>query len=486
MISLMKRVFKPLLSFHSLRSQLLSRSLFILAGLLLIIGLFQYMFMKQFIYENVAMSLRGQIVNIPDKMLENEIDRAIADDTENARVLFPSVSMAYIDTHGGFHPLRSIENNTPPLLDQKTYHEAIKKSKETLNYEIIKDESGEGTLILLEQIKTESGLNGIVQIGTSTAPHQQILLRQISIYFYLASAGILMGLFTFLPVLKRTLIPLYSIMGTMEQLGAGNLNERLPATSSPQEIQRLSSSFNGMLERLEASFAVEKEAKEQMRRFIADASHELRTPLTSIHGFLEVLRRGAIRNQEQLESALYSMHGESERMKKLVEDLLLLAKMDYQETLQLENTLLDSLIRDMETQLRLLGGQRSVILSLAPAASVRIDQDKMKQVILNLFQNAVQHTDPVNGSITIELKQEKEWICLSVQDNGQGIVEEHLPFLFERFYRIESSRSRKSGGAGLGLAITKSIIELHGGLIQVSSREGEMTRFEIHLPLSGQ
>jgi two-component system OmpR family sensor kinase len=269
---------------------------------------------------------------------------------------------------------------------------------------------------------------------------------------------------------------------TVRRIDAGSLNERFPATQGQVEIDQLAHSFNGMLERLEASFEAEREAKEQMRRFIADASHELRTPLTSIHGFLEVLLRGAANNPEQLHRALKSMYGESERINKLVQDLLLLAKLDRSPTIRLEEGALDAVIRDMEPQLRLLAGERRVTFELEPNVNGRFDTDKMKQLVLNLFHNAVQHTDAAGGRIDILLRNSGDAMELVISDNGHGIPSEHLPHLFERFYRVDTSRVRKSGGAGLGLSISLSIVELHGGTIGVRSEEGRGTMFTVQLP----
>jgi two-component system OmpR family sensor kinase len=185
---------------------------------------------------------------------------------------------------------------------------------------------------------------------------------------------------------------------------------------------------------------------------------------------------------DKLHKSLKSMYAESERMKKLIQDLLLLAKLDRSPNLELGEREFDGLILEMESQLRMLAGNREVEFELTPEARTLFDVDKMKQVVLNLFQNAVQHTDPEKGRIALFLKPVGDGIELAVKDNGSGIPEEHLPHLFERFYRSESSRTRKYGGAGLGLAITQSLVELHGGSIRVESRVEEGSAFYVWLP----
>lgn len=211
-------------------------------------------------------------------------------------------------------------------------------------------------------------------------------------------------------------------------------------------------------------------------------SHELRTPLTSIHGFLEVLLRGAANQPDQLQKALKSMYSESARLNKLVHDLLLLAKLDRIPHFELTEGMLDTVILDMEPQLRILAGNRKLSLCLEPNMRCKYDTDKIKQVILNLFQNAVQHTDPEKGHIQISLYGRNNGVQLSVQDNGPGISATHLPHVFDRFYRSDSSRTRKYGGAGLGLSIAKAIVEAHGGTISVVSQEGKGSTFHVWLP----
>jgi two-component system OmpR family sensor kinase len=176
------------------------------------------------------------------------------------------------------------------------------------------------------------------------------------------------------------------------------------------------------------------------------------------------------------------MHGESTRMKKLVEDLLTLAKLDRAPQLQMTEVQLDQLILEMEPHLRMLAGERSVRFDLTAGIGGVCDSDKIKQVILNLFQNAVQHTDADDGEIAVILTAVGSQAELKIRDNGPGISEDHLPHLFERFYRSDSSRTRKHGGAGLGLAISQSIVEAHGGKIEVDSRPGEGSTFRVILP----
>lgn len=508
----------------SLRSQLLSRSLFILAVILLLLGVVQYMVTKDFLYRNNADAMMTQMRSLPRSVyMDNErserSDRFNSsttnnnDNTGNASdnmettplpkderkqglpfLFFPDTSLAHITSDGTFINLSGDYGITPPQLSDDAYEQLLVQLTPTMQtpnqtqipskYEIVKSEEGTEQLVVFMSAGPPGSQSGILQMGTKTSSLQSLLMNQLLLFLLLSLVALAAGLALYLPLLRRTLAPLSRVVTAVEQTDAGNLSERLPTQQGQQEIDQLADSFNGMLERLSASFEAEREAKERMRRFVADASHELRTPLTSIHGFLEVLLRGAAAKPEQLEVALKSMHGESTRLNKLVADLLLLAKLDQKAEQQLHlKAHLDEVLHDMQPQLEMLAGSRSLRMELADEADTLVDADKMKQVVLNLVHNAIQHTDAKSGEIGIALRQSgRDQIELCVRDNGTGIAPEHIASVFDRFYRSDSSRTRKYGGAGLGLSITRSIVEAHGGTIEVESELGRGTLFRIRLP----
>lgn len=475
--------YKSLFSHRSLRIQLLFRSLAILAALLTLIGLFQYALMRDFVYKNKASSIQGQIMAVPaDTWLQ-----LIADGGRNGLhrelVFIPGSNLAFIGLEGGYTFLSDgPENLNPPKLDQDFYMELLKE-RPGLNYKVVVNEGVQQLLVFHPIMKrSEERPVGLIQIGASTGPLKDLLMRQLLIFLLLSLTAMFFGLLTFLPVLRRTLVPLSNMIRTAEQIDAGNLARRFPGNQGQLEIDRLSESFNGMLERLETSFAAEKRAKEKMGRFIADASHELRTPLTSIQGFLDILLRGAAGQPAQLDKSLKSMRDESERLNKLVQDLIVLAKLEQEPSLNLREGMLDTVIWEMEAQLTILAGYRKVNWIIEPNMACTYDKDKIKQVILNLFQNAVQHTDPEKGRIWISMTKKGNGVLFSVEDNGPGIQDIHLPHIFDRFYRSDSSRTRKYGGAGLGLSITKSILDAHQGTIQVISEPGKGSIFQVWIP----
>jgi len=518
---------KHRLTTKSLRSQLLARSLFILAALLILIGSLQYVIMRDFLYRNQAEAMMSELRNIPrdlfgggwsmgnvpnkahksnDMNHENNAVQGGAPGADNEPQMPDNVpnydtanggrpnnpvfymldkSMAIIDLDGTYTDITASRGIASPRLTDAQYDEVREQMihQRKVQYRVAASEDGIEQLLVFTN--PYPGSDAILQLGQKTAPLKDVLLRQVSIFAGLSLLALIGGVLLFLPLLRRTLRPLNRMVETVARIDAGSLNERFPADQGQLEIDRLAESFNGMLERLAHSFEAEREAKEQMRRFIADASHELRTPLTSIHGFIEVLLRGAADRREQLYPALNSMQGESTRIKKLVEDLLTLAKLDRAPQLHLSEVRLDRLMEEMEPHLHMLAGEREVRFHLEAPILVKCDADKIKQVVLNLFHNAVQHTDAANGVIEVTVQAKNGQAVGSVRDNGAGIAEEHVAHVFDRFYRSDTSRTRKHGGAGLGLAISQSLIAAHEGKIFVESKLGAGSTFTFTLPLLG-
>ncbi|MFB9327344.1 ATP-binding protein [Paenibacillus aurantiacus] len=512
---------------RSLRYQLLLRSILLIAVILIVIGVMQYVLMKGFLYRNKAESLEAQLVTAPiGSMLgetaegqrrgaatragktqnttsqasqANKKDAGISGANfagyagahpERPRFFLTDASLAFVNKEGVFSDLSAEDGLSSPQLTAEQYdtiRAELEGTRSKVDYRLAVDAEGEEQLVVFRLDGPPGrGHGGIVQMGVRTAPLSDVIVQQLVVFASLSTLALAVGAALFLPLLRRTLVPLSTIVAAVEKTDAGNLTERLPDHQGQEEIDRLSVSFNGMLSRLDNAFEAERTAKERMRQFIADASHELRTPLTSIHGFLEVLLRGTVTRPEQLRSALGSMHTESKRINKLVEDLLLLAKLDQEPQLTRTRCSLAGLIREMEPQLRLLAGERDVRLALNEPADIMADADKIKQVALNLFHNAVQHTDAASGAIRITVQADVDGKTseLAIADNGPGIPPAHQARLFERFYRSDSSRTRKYGGAGLGLAISLSIAEAHGGTIEIESEPGAGSTFTVKLPVA--
>lgn len=278
---------------------------------------------------------------------------------------------------------------------------------------------------------------------------------------------------------RAALAPIDQVTRTAQGIvRAEDLQQRIPVPASQDELQRLTITINEMLGRMEALFTTQ-------RRFVTDVSHELRTPLAAMQGNLEVLTRGACRSPELLQESLMDMRRENARLTRMVNDLLLLAQSEAGIQIRRGPVELDTLLLEVHRELRPLSANVQLRLGHLDQISVEGDRDRLKQALLNLGANAIQHT-PSGGSVTLSLEQRNGFICLSVADTGVGIAAEDLPHIFERFYRADRSRSRHSGGAGLGLSIVKRIIDAHAGHVTVASEPGRGSTFAIWLPLPPQ
>ena len=284
-------------------------------------------------------------------------------------------------------------------------------------------------------------------------------------------------------MIKVGLKPLSEVENTAEKIAAGDLSARLPDAKPTTEVGRLTTSLNTMLARIEESFAVRKTSEDKLRRFVADASHELRTPLTAIRGFAELHRQGAVSGEEETKQLLARIEGESIRMGSLVEDLLLLARLD--QAREMENLPVDiaQVTKDAVASAQVAGPEHPIsLIGDADELYTLGDQHRIHQVIANLLANARTHT-PVGTPITVSIAQSSDGVRIGVTDAGPGLSDEDQKRIFERFYRADSSRVRIDGeGSGLGLSIVDAVMKAHGGSVSVSSEIGKGSTFTLFFP----
>ncbi|MEU3274490.1 HAMP domain-containing sensor histidine kinase [Saccharomonospora sp. NPDC006951] len=295
--------------------------------------------------------------------------------------------------------------------------------------------------------------------------------------------------------IRGGLRPLRRIEHTLAGVASGDLSQRVPAMAAPgTEIGRLSHALNTMLAQNEAAFTAKELSEARMRRFVADASHELRTPLVGIRGFTKLFRMGALTEREDVERTMDRIERESLRLTRLVEDLLLLARLDEQRdpatSLELTPMDLRTVAADALHDVRALDPSRPVELTgpdgEAPAAApAYADEARLRQVVTNLVGNAVRHT-PEGTPIRIGVGTADGRAVVEIADVGPGLTREQQARVFDRFYRADDSRSRSDGGggAGLGLAIVHSLVTAHGGTISLTTAPGAGATFRVSLPLA--
>ncbi|MFF3911579.1 sensor histidine kinase [Streptomyces sp. NPDC001848] len=265
--------------------------------------------------------------------------------------------------------------------------------------------------------------------------------------------------------------------------GEVTLNERVPEseTDPHTEVGQVGAALNRMLDHVHGALHARQQSETRVRQFVADASHELRTPLASIRGYAELTRRGREEQGPDTRHALRRIESEAGRMTLLVEDLLLLARLDAGRPLRFEQTDLVPLVVDTISDARAAGPDHNWRLELpGEPALVSADAARLHQVLVNLLANARTHTPP-GTTVTARVQRRGPWLCVDVQDDGQGIPPDLLPHVFERFARGDSARSRSTGSTGLGLAIVQAVVTAHGGAVTVDSVPGH-TVFTVHLP----
>jgi two-component system, OmpR family, sensor kinase len=283
-------------------------------------------------------------------------------------------------------------------------------------------------------------------------------------------------------VLRRSLRPIEGMVDTASAIAAGDLSKRVDHDDDGTELGRLAGALDDMLTQLEAAFDERAEAQARLERFVGDASHELRTPLTAIRGYAELYRGGGIRDPRQLERAMLRIEQESARMGSLVEDLLLLARLDEQRPLDQAPVDLSALAQDAVADARAVERDRPITLDATGPTFVEGDERRLRQVLANLMTNARVHTPP-RTPVHVTVTGAGANVRLVVSDEGPGVDAMDRARIFERFYRTDRSRSRERGGSGLGLSIVNAVVAAHGGTVAVAASDRDHgARFTVELP----
>jgi two-component system, OmpR family, sensor kinase len=285
-------------------------------------------------------------------------------------------------------------------------------------------------------------------------------------------------------LVRLGLRPLARIERTADAYAAGDLTARVADDDPRTEVGRLGRTLNAMLGRIEQSFEERHEAERRLRRFVADASHELQTPLTSVRGYAELFRRGAAQRPEDLATTMRRIEAEAARMGVLVDDLLLLARLDQGRPLDRERIDLAALAAELAADARVVEPERPIDTECDTPVVVEGDDVRLRQVVGNLLSNARAHTPP-EARVVVRVAERGGEAVLEVADSGPGLAAGHAERVFERFFRADPSRARASGGSGLGLSIVAAIAEAHGGRAEVESEPGAGALFRVVLPLAG-
>ena len=292
-------------------------------------------------------------------------------------------------------------------------------------------------------------------------------------------ASILVGLW----LVRLGLRPLRDVVQTAEAITGGDLVHRVPNANTHTEMGRVADAINVMLERIQSGFAELQASESRLRRFVSDASHELRTPIAAVSAYAQLFKYGATRSESDTGRVMSGIEHETSRMERLVEDLLVLARYDEERESAHELVELVGLTMESVATARLVGPQWPIDVEAIDVVEVTGDPLALRRVVDNLLKNVRAHTPP-GTEVTVRVHQAGREAVIEVEDEGPGLTDDEAELVFERFFRADPSRSRDTGGAGLGLAIVASIVRSHSGRVDVRPGRAGGADFRVTLPLA--
>ena len=425
--------------------------------------------------------------NVVEDMLRDEANRLInAKEWRYDRIVLPSSKFAapltYVQT---LSVDGEVTDRTPnlgevilPLSDEGLA--AARQGKPWIEAAEVEERR---LLIYTKPLEHQGRTVGLLQVARSLSEHDQSL-QAVQMITLIAGSGVVLLAFGVGWVLSGlALRPIHRITRTAQAIGAQrDFGQRVSYTGPSDELGRLATTFNAMLTELQAAYRQLEQALQAQRRFVADASHELRTPLTTIRGNLALLQREPPISAEDRVAVLSDMVDECQRLIRLVNDLLILARADVGQPLRSEPVWVRALVDDLCRQVKLLAPDRTIQCANQLDAAVIGNRDALKQVLLILLDNALKYTPP-QGTITVATALDGDRVTISVRDTGPGIAPAALSQIFERFYRGDSARTGQ--GTGLGLAIARALVEAQRGTLSVESSPDKGSVFTVSLPREG-
>ncbi len=392
-----------------------------------------------------------------------------------------------------------LSDSPPPHLPTVTPAEARERAGEPFTSSATRGDGSWRTIALAVRDQADKDV-GTILIATSL-DEVDATVHRLSVINLLVGGLVLGGLaLAGYSMVRTALRPLTKIEQTAAAIAGGDLSRRVPDHDPRTEVGRLGRALNTMLEQIETAFRARaasettaRTSEEKMRRFVADASHELRTPLTSIRGFAELHRQGAVTDAGEVSRLLGRIEDEAKRMGLLVDDLLLLARLDQQRPFERAPVDLQAVAADAVEAARATAPDREIVLDTAVGVGAPLvvagDEPRLRQVISNLLDNALSYS-PVGTPVTMAVgaaeRDGQALASVEVRDRGAGLSAEQADRVFERFYRTDKARSRAHGGTGLGLSIVAAITAAHGGTVEVDTAPGDGSTFRVLLPLASE
>ena len=448
----------------------------ILCGILIFSGIVLHILLQRYLDKQVDDSLRVYSAQIHGTLGPQEIPEPLDYDVLHSRLppinefASPGTYVQIVDQNGNV-VVKSDSLGEQELPVNPTLIEEGFAGNVAIETVAAGDSAGVRIMVSPLYLKDQTLLLEVAQslkhIDTAMSQVRWALLASILLALILAavSGGV---------IVRNALSPVRQITQTARSIEvSSDLNRRVGYNGPMDEIGRLADTFDHMIEHLDSVFQSQK-------HFVANASHELRGPLTVIRGNLDLLKRKF--SEEDRRESLRAIETEAIRMARVTNDLLTLAELESGQLEKQEMVMLKDILREEFERSQHLTRNHKLAIGRQDNLKIRGDTQRLKQLLGNLVDNAIRYT-PEGGTITVSLFRDGEWARLEVADTGIGIVPEHLPHIFDRFYRVDKARSRVSGGSGLGLAIVKGIAEQHGGKVTVTSKPGKDSIFTVWLKL---
>jgi two-component system OmpR family sensor kinase len=484
-----------------LRSRLVGLLLLLVAAALLLAGAATVAALRGYLFNQVDRNLTDMVQSVASAQLRPTPDdgfRPPRPGPIGRDVMYVRISDTTASTHEVSAQSETVTD--PPVLPDLTVAEATAQAGQGY---VVDSQSGDTRWRVVSAPLADG--SGSVSVAQDISGIDATVNRLILIELAIGAAVLLVLGVAGRVLVRRSLRPLAEVEETAAAIAAGDLERRAPASDPRTEVGSLAHSFNTMVDDLAGALAAQQASEQaardsagkamaseaRMRQFVADAGHELRTPLTSVRGFAELYRIGAVDQGPALDDAMSRIEAEAARMGVLVDDLLLLARLDQQRAMEISDVDVVDLVTDAVTAARACAPERDVAVHVSdPAVGLSVPGDplRLRQVVDNLLSNALRYSPPdqpvdVRIGVLGDADGPPGWATIAVVDHGPGMPPEVAARVFERFYRADAARSRADGGSGLGLAIVAAIVAAHAGTVNLDTGPGQGCRATVSLPL---
>lgn len=448
----------------SIRLRLAISHALLAVGVFVLVGSVIYIFFERSVRNELDETLTTRANQVEQTIRAGDVVDALPvlpDGAGRARILSPAGEIL----------AQSPDTGELDILAPDGFQSALQGKTEKVTVEFIRGDRR----VIYRPFRENGTITAVLEVSDSIEPTERALDQARRFFFIAGTLALPAGLLAGWWMARQALIPVNRLTDAVGELAStGEYGRRVPQPEYNDEIGRLARTFNDILSRLTVLL-------DRQRTLVADTSHELRNPLMVVRGNLDLLAHDLPTDQRM--EAISDAREEVDRMARLVGDLLFLADADTEDSIQRTNVDLDEVMVDIANDARAMSPAHHILIDTNDPVSVLGDAERLRQLLWNLVENAIRYTPP-GETVRLALNRRGQLGEITVSDTGIGIPDDHLPHIFERFYRVDRSRSRAVGGTGLGLSIVRQVAQTHGGYVRVKSTPGQGTTFTVYLPLT--